>query len=433
MKRDLIKELNGWKTDPLRKPLIMKGARQVGKSWLVREFGKSFESFVEINFEKDKDTKQFFEGNINIDNLLEKLSLFSGTTITPSKTLLFLDEIQECENAISYLRYFKEEKPELHVIAAGSLIDFSLEKIGTPVGRVQFLHLYPISFGEYLTALGKNQLRNHLILNIKEPIMHVELLNILKDYMWLGGMPAVIKTWLDFKNASTCQKLQDEIINAYRQDFEKYAKKRQVEHVATVFDAIPTELGKKFKFSNIDRELKSTTIKDALNLLVKAHIAHIAYHSSGQGLPLGATKNEKKFKVFFFDIGLAQRMLGLDLKSWVVTPVKTTNIGAIAEQLVAQELISYNLHTSKTELYYWHREEPSSNAEVDLLWVKSGMVVPIEIKSGSQGGMKSMHFFLNSHPNSTYGVKFSERSYSINNNIREFPLYGIEAFVKEPN
>lgn len=428
MYRDLLLELNAWRQHPLRKPLILRGARQVGKSWLVREFGKSFSSFVEINFEKEKDAKTFFAGDIKVDELLERLSLYSGKKIVPGETLLFLDEIQDCENAITALRYFKEELQELHVIAAGSLVEFALEKIGTPVGRIQFLYLHPLSFGEFLLALGKTDFRECIKTGRVNPVIHKQILELLKTYMWVGGMPAVVKAWLDHKDAKICQDAQDEIIGTYRQDFSKYARKRQIDNVAMVFDAIPRQLGGKFKYSHVDAHANQQSIKQALYLLEKAGIALPAYHSPGQGVPLGASRNEKKFKIFFFDVGLAQRILGLDLKNWVVSPLKVVNVGAIAEQLVAQEFVAYSFSKSKPELYYWHRESPSSNAEVDLLFTKGNMVVPVEIKSGQKGGLKSMQVFLNSHPHSKYGLKIFEGEFSSHGNIRELPLYGLESW-----
>lgn len=429
MYRDILLELNAWRQHPLRKPLVLRGARQVGKSWIVREFGKSFTSFVEINFEKEKDAKTFFAGDIKIGELLEHLSLYSGKKIVPGETLLFLDEIQDCENAITTLRYFKEELPELHVVAAGSLVEFALEKIGTPVGRIQFLYLYPLSFGEFLLALGKKGFREYIKAGKVDPVIHKQILELLKNYMWLGGMPAVVKAWIDYKDPKICQDAQDEIIETYRQDFSKYARKRQIDNVAMVFDAIPRQLGGKFKYSHVDAHTNQQPIKQALHLLEKAGVALPAYHSSGQGVPLGASRNEKKFKTFFFDIGLAQRILGLDLKNWVVAPLKVVNVGAIAEQLVAQEFVAYSFMKSKPELYYWHRESSSSNAEVDLLFTKGSMVVPVEIKSGQKGGLKSMQVFLKSHPHSKYGLKIFEGEFASHDNIREIPLYGIEAWV----
>ncbi|MDR3491913.1 MAG: ATP-binding protein [Gammaproteobacteria bacterium] len=429
MRRDLLIHLESWKSHPLRKPLIIRGARQVGKSWLVNEFGKQFETFITINFEKSPEVNQFFEGGIRIPELLEKLSLYTGEKIIPGKTLLFFDEIQECEKALVALRYFKEEHPELHVIAAGSLLDFTIEKLGVAVGRVQFLYLHPLSFGEFLMVQGREDLRKFIVEQSNDLVIHGLLIDYLKIYFWLGGMPAVVDGWLRFKDVKICSELQDEIIQSYKQDFQKYARKHQIDHVEKMFEAIPQQLGRKFKYTDVDSDTRSAPLKDALMLLLKAGIAHIVYHSSGQAQPLGATKDLKKFKVFYFDIGLAQRILGLDLKEWVIQPLEVRHIGAIAEQFVAQEYIAYTSVKSPPELYYWHREEKRSNAEVDFLFLKNGMVVPVEVKAGSRGGLKSLAIFLETHLNSTLGLKISESQYDTQSKIQNIPFYGVEAWI----
>lgn len=431
MKRDFIKDLESWKGEVTRKPLLLRGARQVGKSWLVHAFSKSFSNFIEINFEKDKSAKTLFAGDVRIPQLLERLSLYAGGKIVAGQTLLFLDEIQECEEALTVLRYFKEESPELHVIAAGSLVEFALAKLGLPVGRIQFLHLYPLSFGEYLDAVGREDLRCHLFNQEVHGAIHSQLLDFLKTYLWLGGMPAVMEAWLSHKDVQLCQRLQDEILQAYRQDFLKYAKQKQVDHVVQVFESIPAQLGRKFVYSHINPHLRAQELAKALQLLEMAGIALSAYHTSAQGLPLGAAKNEKRSKVFFFDVGLAQRLLGLDMRVWVLGELTVTNIGAIAEQFVAQELAAYAPPHLKAELFYWHREAATSNAEVDFVVVHGRKIVPVEVKSGIQGGLKGLRLFMASHPASIQGVKISEHPFASHDNLREVPLYGIEAWIKE--
>ncbi len=430
MKRDLLNELEAWKIHPLRKPLILRGARQVGKSWLIEEFGKQFEVFISINFEKTPEAKQLFEAGLTISELLEKLSLLVGKKIEAGKSLLFLDEIQECEKALVSLRYFKEDYPELHVIAAGSLLDFAIDKLGVAVGRVQFLYLYPLSFLEFLTAQDRDDLRNYIDKQINDAVIHQQLMTYLKTYLWLGGMPAVVGSWLRFKDVRLSQEAQDEILQAYKQDFQKYAHKHQLGNVEKMFEAIPQQLGKKFTFTGVDGDSRAAPLKNALQLLSKAGIAHIVYHSSGQGQPLGATKNEKKFKVFYFDVGLAQRMLGLDLKSWVTQPLEVRHVGAVAEQLVAQEYITYTSIKASPDLYYWHREERNSNAKVDFLFLKKGMIVPVEVKAGLRGGLKSIALFLESHPHSTTALKISEKIYEKNGLVQNIPFYGIKAWLE---
>ena len=430
MKRDLMQELVEWKSSSLRKPLILRGARQVGKSWLIDEFSKSFDSFVSINFEKQPEAAQFFQGDIDIQNLLVKLNAYTGQKIIPGKTLLFLDEIQECERATISLRYFKEDLPGLHTIAAGSLIDFTLENIGMPVGRVQFLYLYPLSFSEFLSAIGKQDLREYVMRGDIVPVIHNQIMEHVKTYFLLGGMPAVINAWLLERDFQLCLDLQDEILLTYKQDFEKYAKKRLLDQIESVFNAIPEHLGEKFIYNKVDPDMRSYIFKEALNCLKKAGIIHIAYHTSGQGLPLSMGKDSKHFKVFFFDIGLAQRLLGLDLQSWILAPLNIKHVGAIAEQFVSQEYIAYTSIKKPAELYYWHREARSSNAEVDFLFLINGKIIPIEVKSGTSGHLKSLHLFLESHPHSEYGIKISQQEQSEYGNIKGVPFYGIESLMR---
>ena len=430
MKRDLIQQLTEWRTSVLRKPLILRGVRQVGKSWLIDEFGKTFTNYVKLNFEMQPAAMDFFEGDINITQLLEKLHLYTGQKIIPGETLLFIDEIQLCERAIIALRYFKEELPALHIIAAGSLIDFSLKNIGMPVGRVQFLYLHPLSFGEFLTACGKQELREYLKQGNVDLVIHHQALEYVKTYFWLGGMPAVISAWLAYKDLQICLDLQDEIIQTYKQDFEKYARGKLIDKVETVFNAVPNYLGEKFIYSKIDPDLRAATFKEALNCLEKAGIIHIVYHTSGQGVPLASGKDSKRFKVYFFDIGLAQRLLGLDLKKWMITPINVKYLGAITEQFVAQEYIAYSSIKQSAELYYWHREERNSSAEVDFLFLLNGEIIPAEVKAGIRGTLKSLNLFLQTHTHSAWGVKISEQPYSKHEPLVSIALYGVEGLIK---
>lgn len=431
MYRDRLAALSKWAQSPIRVPLILRGARQVGKSWLVNELAKQFDQFITLNFDKQKSLAELFKADINIPRLLERLSLYFGKPIVPGKTLIFFDEIQECEAAIGYLRYFKEEFPQLHVIAAGSLIDFQLEKIGLPVGRVDFLYLFPLSFAEFLSANNRDDLRNFLYQQENDPALDLLLKEYLKTYIWLGGMPEVISTWLTTKNTELCQQIQDRIIQAYKDDFEKYAKRKQIPYIEKIFSNIPLQLGEKFTYSKVDKEIRSQNLKEALFLLEKAGIALPCYHSSGQNPPLAANKDDKRFKVFFFDLGLSQRILGLKHQDWIINAIKVDNIGGLAEQFVAQELVAYQSCHEKCELFYWHREAKNSNAEVDFLAIKNSKLIPIEVKSGKKGHLKSMHAYLAAHPSAAYGLKISESGFAQHGSIHEIPLYAIESWIKE--
>jgi predicted AAA+ superfamily ATPase len=429
MRRDRLSDLKNWRHDRYRKPLILRGCRQVGKSWLINEFGKDFDKFIVINFEKNKRVHQYFSADLNVNAILEKLSIQENIKIEPGNTLIFFDEIQSCEGALQSLRYFKEEHPELHIVAAGSLLDFALNKVGIPVGRVQFMQLYPLSFSEYLTALGNQKIRDFLLTGENDPVIHQQVLDHLKNYMWLGGMPAVIDAWIKDRDPIICQKIQDEIIESYQIDFHRYTKEHEIPHVVKVFEKIPSMLGNKFVYSHVDRESRTEALKNALSLLEIAGIAKRCCHTSAQKPPLGAECNDKKFKVFYFDIGIAQRLLGLDAREWLLNPLQLSNKGEIAEQLVAQELMAYSDFHKVCHLYYWHREEKSSNAEVDFVVMKAGEIVPVEVKASQKGSMKSLKIFLESHPNSGYGLKISEGQFSNQKNLVEIPLYALENWI----
>lgn len=428
MHRDRLKDLETWKNDPLRKPLILRGCRQVGKSWLVREFSKQFDSFVEINFEKNKLIHSLFANDLNIDSILEKLVLYTHTKIVPGKTLIFFDEIQACEGALQSLRYFKEDRPDIHIIAAGSLLEFALNKYGIAVGRFQFMYLYPLSFAEYLSVLGLGDIREFLLKQENDNYISQQLIEHLKNYMWLGGMPAVVDAWIKESDPVICQEIQDEIIESYQIDFNKYAKQHEITHVTQVFESIPALLGKKFIYSQVTEHARSEAIKNALGLLETAGIAIPCYHTSAQGMPLAATQNNKKFKVFYFDIGIAQRLLGLDIKQWSLNPLKLINQGEIAEQFVAQEMLAYAAPNKKATLHYWHREAKSSNAEVDFIAIKDGQIIPVEVKSAHKGSMKSLQLFLESHPETKYGLKISMGNFAKQEHLIEIPLFAIESW-----
>ena len=433
MHRDLYHYLVQWKDDQMRKPLLIQGARQVGKSWLVQEFGRTFENYIELNLEQMPSYSKIFEGDLDANTLVNNIALYTQQKIVPSKTLLFIDEIQYCPRAITALRYFYECIPELHVIAAGSLVKFAINKVGVPVGRISFAYLHPLSFGEFLDALGHHHWREHIQGNPQTDTLHTQLLDLAKLYMWLGGMPAVVNAWLNTQDPNQCLVTQDQIITAYKQDFLKYADNHLIDKVDSVFTSIPRQLGNKFKYVNVDTEVRSSVLKEALYLLSQADIAHICYHTSAQGFPLAGGSNLKRFKVFFFDTGLAQRLLGLDLTEWMQQPINVTTLGSIAEQFVAQELVAYQNYNQKAELFYWHRENKNSNAEVDFVIKHQQHIVPVEVKSGKGGRYQSLNVFLSSHHEmSPYGVIISEKPANISENMHWIPLYQIEGLLKSP-
>ena len=421
--------LNQWVVDPHRKPLLLRGARQVGKTYAVRQLAKRFPDFVEINFEKQPALKNIFEKDLVSDRIMLELSLITGKRITPGKTLLFLDEIQAAPLAITALRYFYEEIPKLHVIAAGSLLDFTLEEVGFPVGRVNSLYMYPLSWLEFLLAKGEDPLFDYLrertLANPTSEAIHEKLLGLLGEYFAIGGMPEVVLNWVNTKNPHQCFKIQQDLVDAYRQDFQKYAKKHQIKYVSVLFENIPRLITKKFKFSDIPGEFRKRELTPCLELLSKGNIAHLIHHTSAQGLPLGAQTKSDHFKTIFLDIGLAQRILGLDLKEWLLNPMQAfVNQGAITEAFVGQEMLAYADPFEKQKLYYWQQETSGSQAEVDYIIQLKGDIVPVEVKSGTTGHLKSLHAFLKNHT-VPYALRFSSRNYSQHDPIHSYPLYAI--------
>lgn len=431
MKRLISFHLQQWKNDPDRKSLLLRGARQVGKTYSCRELGRLFEHFVEINFEIKPQLVDVFDRDLDPKRIIRDLGLITGETIIPGKTLLFFDEIQDAPKAIQSLRYFHELLPELHVVAAGSLLDFVLDNIGIPVGRVASLYMYPMSFLEFATARN-NQAISELILQhdpaepLSEPV-HRKILNMLGEYMAVGGMPEVVQTWASKNDLKKCADIQALLVDAYRQDFSKYCKKFQVKYIDLIFDEIPRWLGRKFQFSKLSGNWRKRELAPALELLKKASVAHEARHTSANGLPLGGEANPNHFKVIFLDIGLAQSILGLDLAEWLLKPeTAIVNRGAVAEAFVGQEILAYSSPHKKGGLFYWHREAHASNAEVDFILTREQEIIPVEVKSGTTGSLRSLHLFLTEKSAvCPYGIRLSEHNFSVYDKVHSYPLYSV--------
>jgi predicted AAA+ superfamily ATPase len=430
MKRTVFFELKKWQDNPHKKPLLIRGARQVGKTYIVRQLGKEFKNFVEINFELYPDAKNIFNRDLDPARIVRDLSFFTGKKIEPGNTLVFFDEIQESPNAMKSLRYFYEMMPELHVVGAGSLLDFELEKIGLPVGRVSSVYLYPLSFMEFLAAKEEDVLIEAIIEHDTSQKMsetaHIRLLRLLGEYMTVGGLPEVVGRFIETADLARCFKIHRTINDTYRQDFNKYADKYQVKYVDVLFNTIPAILGNKFKYTGIPGEYRKRELKPALELLLKANIVSKVTHSSGQGIPLAAEANAEIFKMIFLDIALSQTLLGVDTGSWLLQPEVTfANKGALTEAFVGQELQSYSLPDCRSELYYWNRETRGSSAELDYLIQQGETILPVEVKSGSPGKLKSLRFYLDSHKNCPFGLRFSNANFSLDSDIRSFPLYAV--------
>jgi len=438
MKRVIDHFLLQWKEDRLRKSLLLRGARQVGKTYAARKLGATYPDFVEINFELRKDAHGIFEKNLEPDRIIRELSLIARKPITPGKTLLFLDEVQRVPEVITSLRYFYEMMPELHVIAAGSLLDFAIEQTGIPVGRVQSLYMHPMSFIEYLVASGEalivDEIMNHTIKQEMSVVVHDRILVLLGEYLALGGMPHSVQAWVEKKNALDCSKMHGTLLNTYRQDFGNYAKKLQIKYVELIFDQVPLQLGRKFKFSKVEGDYRKRELAPALDLLVTAGVAHKVFYTTGHGIPLGAHVNVQDYRAIFLDVGLAQSALGLDLGGWFLNPPQEfINKGALVEAFVGQEMLAYDQPYRKNTLYYWHKESIAQQAKIDYLKQLKGKVIPVEVKAGLGRTIKSLHYFLEKYPKSAYGIRFSTQNYSIHERIYSYPLYAIAHVMAEEN
>ncbi len=430
MYRIIDSHLEDWIKDEDRKPLIMRGARQVGKTFAVRRLGKSFRSFVGINFESQPEIKAIFEQDLNPERIILELSLALGKAISPKDTLLFFDEIQEAPRALIALRYFYEEMPDLHVIAAGSLLDFAIDKVGMPVGRVTSLYMHPMSFREFLAALKEDlvlsDIAEYSANNPASYVVHEKLLRLVGQYLAIGGMPSVVKAWIEKNDPHRCMKIQQSILDSYRQDFQKYAARHQLESLEILFGQVSNQIGNQFRFSKSFEGYRKRDLVPCLHLLEKSNIITSAQHTSANGLPLGAEVNPDKFKAIFLDVGLAQRLMGLDLKEWFLNPKEAfVNKGSLVEAFVGQEMLAYSDPIERHRLYYWHREQKGSGAEVDYVRQIGGDIVPIEVKSGTTGTLKSMHEFFKAHDKTQYGLRFSARNYSEADKIRSYPLYAV--------
>jgi len=431
MYREIEKELIFWKAQQDRYPLIIRGARQVGKSYLVESFGKNnFQNCVVVNFEFQPKLKECFQ-TLNPSEIINKLQLLLGVQITDDKTLLFLDEIQECPEAITALRYFKEKRPNLAVISAGSLLEFALRSpnFKMPVGRVHFIYLEPMSFSEYLAATGNKQLRQFLseveLTDSIDAAIHEKLLELLRGYFIVGGMPAALKEYLANNDLLSCQRIQTAILQTYRSDFGKYAKISQHQYLQKVFDMTPRLVGQRIKYSTIDPDTRSRDLKNALNLLTLSGIVKPIYLTRASGIPLGAQINERKFKLNFLDIGLMQNSCGLQGKLSVEKDLMQINAGGAAEQFIGQELTAYSVKHQSHHLYFWAREEKNSMAEVDYVISIGSEIFPVEVKSGKEGKLKSLRMFIEGKK-SKLGIRFSQDKLSYFDKILSVPLYMVE-------
>lgn len=430
MKRDIYSKLVAWKSDKNRKPLLVKGARQVGKTYILKEFGNNeYQDLAYFNFEEDPNLKEFFSGKISPSQIIEKLSISREQKILPGETLIVFDEIQEAPQALTSLKYFHELNNEYHIIASGSLLGIKLgHGRSFPVGNVNMLHLYPFSFSEYLDGIGKS-LHRKLIKNKKdfEKIdnkFHEELIHDVKMYFFIGGMPAAINQYNQDKDLNKVRRIQTEILQGYESDFAKHTSKFDAIKISNTWNAIPTQLAKenkKFKFSIIDKNARARDYNESIRWLETAGYIYKSYKIKTPSLPLKGYVEENVFKLFLLDVGLLGAMLDLSQKTIVEGAELFSRFnGAFTENFVAQELIA----TLNTSLYYW---ASNSTAEVDFVLPYDNDIFPLEVKGGRKMRAKSIKVY-----DEKYNPKILSRTSLINFNRKgrfcDYPIYAISLF-----
>ena len=427
MKRFALKYLEEWKDRANRKPLVIRGARQVGKTYLVREFGRAnFDNILEINFERHFQSASLFSSN-DPHRIIQFMEIQFNEKVLPGKTLLFLDEIQESPEVLASLRFFYEELPELHVIAAGSLLEFVLgdHEFSMPVGRIEYLHLGPMSFEEFLLANEEKSLAGFLHnFDVDEKIpqsIHSNLMRLVRLFLVIGGMPGVISAYLEKNDLATCDMEQHSIIATFRDDFNKYRRRANPALLQMVFNAIPRMVGRKTKYVEIDRKTRAKELSRALELLELARVVYSITHSHCNGIPLGAEVNRKRFKTIFLDIGLMSSLCGLNLLAMEnADDVILVNNGAICEQFVGQHLLYSLPFYQEPALYYWTREKSQSSAEVDYVISIDSEIIPVEVKAGSAGRLKSMHRFIEEKKRD-YGIRLYSGFPSFQETLTKLP------------
>jgi len=429
MRRFIDEELRRWKDGTRRKPLILRGARQVGKTWSLKEFGRNrFESLALVDLERNPSLRRLFDGDLGAARICSDLEVLLRQKIKPGKTLLFFDEIQACPRAITALRYFYEEMPELHVVAAGSLLEFALKDASFPVGRIQFLNLYPLCFAEYLEAIGNASATAAVLGNPADitPAVHELLRDELKRYFFIGGMPAAIKAYMESGSLRDAFEVQGEIVESYRMDFAKYTPQVDRYCLDSVFTSLAQSVGQQIKYARLGEGYANPTLKKAFEALCLAHVARRIPSVDPSGLPLGASASAKIFKALLLDVGLMRFLSGMpDDVEYARGDLLAVYRGAMAEQFVGQEM----LVSQNGSLYYWDRQAKSSSAEVDYLAVLNGRIHPVEVKSGASGSLKSLHLFMATYPECGRALVFSDRPYADlpEQKIAFLPLYSAYA------
>jgi len=432
MEREAYRELLGWKSNKKRKPLVVQGARQVGKTFLINEFGRhEYKNHFHLNFEQDKHLSSLFDSSLHPQQIIENIGIYLGGKIKASNTLLFFDEIQAAPRALTSLKYFQEQAPEFDIISAGSLLGISIGKDEAfPVGKVNFLTLFPLSFTEYLMAVGEQLFVDSL--NTIEEIkpfpnaIHEKMLAHLKLYLFLGGMPEAIKEYLDNRDIGAVREIQNEILKAYERDFSKYTEKKQALRTSELWNSVPRQLArenKKFKYSDIRKGARTNMYEQTIEWLRKAGLIQLAYNLAAPKLPLSAFADYSKFKIYLHDVGLLTAKLNITSDQILLPDALFRQFnGAFIENFVAQELAS----ARDNSLFYWTSK---SDAEVDFILESGKEIYPLEVKSGSSRNTKSLQSYASKY-NPGKIIRTSPRNLIQSDNFLNIPLYAINLIDK---
>jgi len=421
MKRNAIEALLKWKNDEERKPMVLKGARQVGKTWLMKEFGKSYyDNYVYFNFDEEDELQSIFETNKNPKRIIELLSLVAGEKILPGTTLVIFDEIQECPSALNALKYFKEKANEYHVIAAGSLLGTLLAQPKSyPVGMVNLLDIHPLTFDEFLDATDEplyayyqNITKGQTI----EEIFHNRLMEAYNNYLIIGGMPECVASWVKHKDPARIMQIQKELVQIYENDFSKHNGKVNSGRILQVFRSIVTQLAKpneKFMYGAVREGGRARDFEEAIEWLVSAGMLNRVYNLSKLEHPLSAFRKMDQFKLFVFDTGLLKYMAGID-NSAILLKTDYQFKGPLTENYVLQQLIG---RFDVDPHYYSDR-----SGEIDFVLQKGTEVIPVEAKGGEDKSAPTFKKYVNEHlPD--HAVRFSKRGYRKDGYITNMPLY----------
>ena len=427
MKREIINDLIKWKTLENRKPLIVHGARQVGKTYIIKQFGKEYyDNLIYVNFETNQELSLQISDSIDAKYIINKLELFFGEKIIPGKTLIFFDEIQANERALTSLKYFYEDAPEYHIIAAGSLLGIAINRkeYSFPVGKVQMMNMYPLSFKEFLIAIE----RENLIEEIKEHFnsdermdkdIHELCLKLYRTYLVVGGMPEVVQMYLDEQKVISTIDVQAEILESYERDMTKYADNSLSNKIIAAFDSIPVQLAKdnpKFQYKVIAKGGSSGIFGEAIMWLKNSGIVNQVYKANAE-LPLEMYKDLTSFKLYMSDVGLFVNKAKYPLYQIDLSTQPTMiSMGPLTEHYVANEL-----RTKGYETYYW---ESDGKAELDFMIQKETEIIPIEVKTSIHTKARSLDMYMKKY-NPRYAIRISEKNFGFENNIKSVPLYAV--------